>query len=356
MTAAEAGEPLVKVHVWDRVVRSTHWIIALAIVVLAVTGLYIGHPFLLSPGAAGGHFVMGTVKVVHFYAAIAFTIAVLARIAWLFLGSGHARWPEFLPVARERRVGLWHALQFYLFMRSRPDPAVGHNPAAGFTYIGVFGLYLVMIATGLGLYAGDAAVGSPFRSFEFLARLAGGAQNGYVDSSRRDVAAPRVRRAPRLQRNPDLRGREQRRDGLYRLRKQVGPGERGEARRRGEGPTVTVPVELLVLGLGNPLCGDDGAGIAAVARLLKGWSAPEHVLVLDGGTLGLALMAYLRQARKAILVDAVRTGDPPGRSFACEEKTWAAPRPASSRRTRWESPICSTGCGCSEVARRSSSS
>ncbi len=74
-------------------------------------------------------------------------------------------------------------------------------------------------------------------------------------------------------------------------------------------------VELLVLGLGNPLCADDGAGIAAVARLAEGWSAPEGTLVLDGGTLGLALLPYLLEARRAILVDAVRTGDPPGTIF-----------------------------------------
>lgn len=74
-------------------------------------------------------------------------------------------------------------------------------------------------------------------------------------------------------------------------------------------------VELLVLGLGNPLCGDDGAGIAAVARLAEAWSAPEGTLVLDGGTLGLALLPYLLEARRAILVDAVRTGDPPGTIF-----------------------------------------
>ena len=34
---------------WDRVVRATHWLIVLSIVVLAVTGFYIGHPFLRRP-------------------------------------------------------------------------------------------------------------------------------------------------------------------------------------------------------------------------------------------------------------------------------------------------------------------
>jgi hydrogenase maturation protease len=69
---------------------------------------------------------------------------------------------------------------------------------------------------------------------------------------------------------------------------------------------------LLVLGLGNPLCGDDGAGVAAVARLRERWEAPPGVLVLDGGTLGLSLLPYLRSARKVILVDAIAADAPAG--------------------------------------------
>jgi hydrogenase maturation protease len=72
------------------------------------------------------------------------------------------------------------------------------------------------------------------------------------------------------------------------------------------------PIDLLVLGLGNLLCGDDGAGVVAVARLFSGWVPAPGALVLDGGTLGLALLPHLQLARRAILVDAVATGDPPG--------------------------------------------
>jgi len=71
-------------------------------------------------------------------------------------------------------------------------------------------------------------------------------------------------------------------------------------------------VDLLVLGLGNPLCGDDGAGIAAVSRLRERYDLPPRVAVLDGGTLGLSLLPYLRQARTVILVDAVAADAPPG--------------------------------------------
>jgi len=161
ITRREASDEIVRVRVWDRVVRATHWLIALSIFVLSVTGFEIGHPVLSVPGAAGQHFVMGTVRVVHFYAAIVFTLAVLARLAWMFVSKGHARWREFIPVDRERRAGFGPMLAFYLFARSKPLPVVGHNPLAAASYCLVFLLYVVMIATGLGLYAVDAGAGSP---------------------------------------------------------------------------------------------------------------------------------------------------------------------------------------------------
>jgi len=62
---------------------------------------------------------------------------------------------------------------------------------------------------------------------------------------------------------------------------------------------------LLVLGLGNVLLGDDGIGSAAVALLLERYQPPSGVRVLDGGTLGLALLPYLEDADTVILVDAI---------------------------------------------------
>jgi hydrogenase maturation protease len=69
---------------------------------------------------------------------------------------------------------------------------------------------------------------------------------------------------------------------------------------------------LLVLGLGNLLCGDDGAGVAAVELLRERYQEPSGVSVLDGGTLGLSLLPYVEDASDAILVDAVRADLSPG--------------------------------------------
>jgi len=71
-------------------------------------------------------------------------------------------------------------------------------------------------------------------------------------------------------------------------------------------------IGLLVLGLGNTICGDDGVGVAAVEAIGRGWEAPEGVRVLDGGTLGLSLLPWLQMADRVILVDAIAADAPPG--------------------------------------------
>jgi hydrogenase maturation protease len=70
--------------------------------------------------------------------------------------------------------------------------------------------------------------------------------------------------------------------------------------------------ELLVLGLGNLLLTDDGLGPAVLAQLMRRFVAPPEVQLLDGGTLGLALLGELSEARSAILVDAVAADAPAG--------------------------------------------
>ena len=70
--------------------------------------------------------------------------------------------------------------------------------------------------------------------------------------------------------------------------------------------------DLLVLGLGNVLLGDDGVGPVAIAHLRSAYDIPDGVRCLDGGTLGLSLLPYLEDARTVILVDAVLEEEPPG--------------------------------------------
>ncbi len=80
---------------------------------------------------------------------------------------------------------------------------------------------------------------------------------------------------------------------------------------------MSLPVRII--GVGNPLMGDDGAGVALVERLLAG-PLPPGVEVFDGGTGGVGLLDLMAEAGRVILVDAVEMGAGPGtiRRFGIE--------------------------------------
>jgi hydrogenase maturation protease len=68
----------------------------------------------------------------------------------------------------------------------------------------------------------------------------------------------------------------------------------------------------LVLGLGNPLLGDEGVGLRALEILSSSAGLPKAVELLDGGTAGLSLVPRLRSAERVLVLDAVSSGSPPG--------------------------------------------
>ena len=75
---------------------------------------------------------------------------------------------------------------------------------------------------------------------------------------------------------------------------------------------------VVVIGLGNPLMGDDGLGIAALERLRARFVLPAGIELVDGGTWGLNLLPVIEDADGVILIDAIDTGAPPGTAVRLE--------------------------------------
>jgi hydrogenase maturation protease len=70
--------------------------------------------------------------------------------------------------------------------------------------------------------------------------------------------------------------------------------------------------EILILGIGNILLGDEGIGVHAVRELEKR-SFPDHISLLDGGTGGFHLLSIFQLYKKIILIDATLDGNLPGK-------------------------------------------
>jgi Ni/Fe-hydrogenase 1 B-type cytochrome subunit len=138
-------------YVWEWPVRITHWVNALAIVVLSITGALIGFPYLI--GVDGG-FAMGWVRFIHFVAAYVLTASMLARIYWMFAGNHHASWRAFIPwISPVGRRNFVKMLRYYTFTGKQISYEVGHNPVAALAYAGIFALIIIQIVGGFALYA-----------------------------------------------------------------------------------------------------------------------------------------------------------------------------------------------------------
>lgn len=87
--------------------------------------------------------------------------------------------------------------------------------------------------------------------------------------------------------------------------------------------------ELLVIGCGNEWASDDAVGLRVI-RSLKETAAdrlPDGVELIEAGTPGLNLLDLWDGCDRAILVDAVRSGSPPG-TVHCFEASLLPPRDA----------------------------
>ena len=78
--------------------------------------------------------------------------------------------------------------------------------------------------------------------------------------------------------------------------------------------------KIKVLGCGNTLVGDDGVGIRVIERLQK-MKLPDNVEIIDAGVGGLAILSWIEDADKVVIVDAVQTGnEPPGTVYEFTDK------------------------------------
>jgi hydrogenase maturation protease len=71
------------------------------------------------------------------------------------------------------------------------------------------------------------------------------------------------------------------------------------------------PKNILILGLGNILLGDEGVGVRVIEQLFS-HPLPDEIEVIDGGTAGYELINFFEGKEKVIIVDAVKTDDTPG--------------------------------------------
>lgn len=151
------------VYVYEAPVRLWHWVNALAIVVLMVTGYLIGSPLpSMGTGEAYDQFIFGYIRFAHFAAGMILTVGFFGRLYWAAVGNHHARQLFYVPFwRRDYWSEVLFELRWYMFLEREPKKYVGHNPLAQLAMFFFITIGLsFMIVTGWALYAEGTGQGS----------------------------------------------------------------------------------------------------------------------------------------------------------------------------------------------------
>ncbi len=70
--------------------------------------------------------------------------------------------------------------------------------------------------------------------------------------------------------------------------------------------------QATLIGLGNLLLRDEGAGVHVIRVLQEKYVVPPGLEIVDGGTAGLDLLPFIEGIERVLFVDAVNFGEEPG--------------------------------------------
>ncbi len=135
-------------HCWSLLLRLFHWMFALSIVFLVVTGFYINNPWTNTMIEGSASFPMAIMRYIHYIAAYVLSSAVLIRLFLYIFGNAQERIWDILPITRRNLNNLKMTLLQYSYISDKHDERLGHNILAGLAYLLTFIAALLMIVSG----------------------------------------------------------------------------------------------------------------------------------------------------------------------------------------------------------------
>jgi Ni/Fe-hydrogenase 1 B-type cytochrome subunit len=142
--------PTVALYVWPYPIRLFHWGLVISIGVLSFTGYYIHNPFIT--GQVNRPFLMAQFRFVHELFGMIFIALFVMRLYLFFAGNRWLNWRAYVPLRAAQWKEMIEVMKFYAFIRPTPISKIGHNAIAAFSYLGIYTLVLIEIATGLVMF------------------------------------------------------------------------------------------------------------------------------------------------------------------------------------------------------------
>ncbi|MFK5890621.1 MAG: Ni/Fe-hydrogenase, b-type cytochrome subunit [Flavobacteriaceae bacterium] len=168
-----------RIYVWEMPVRFFHWITALSITILVITGFIIANPPAINANVeATNSYWFGYVRAIHFITAYILIANVIFRVYWSFVGNQFANWRNFIPYTKKGIHNILHVLKVDIFLMKDKENklyniSIGHNYLAAFSYFIMALFFILQVMTGLALIADSSSWFLP-HMFKWVSTMFGG--------------------------------------------------------------------------------------------------------------------------------------------------------------------------------------
>ncbi len=146
-----------KQYCWSILLRLYHWMFALSIVMLVVTGFYVAWPWTNTMIEGSASWPMANMRYIHFLAGYVFSAAVAIRLFLFIFGNAQERIWDVLPINKRNIVNLFKTVMLYGYISDEHDARLGHNVIAGLSYIFTILVAVFMVISGFYLLFPEVA-------------------------------------------------------------------------------------------------------------------------------------------------------------------------------------------------------
>jgi Ni/Fe-hydrogenase 1 B-type cytochrome subunit len=142
---------VMKVYVWEFPVRFTHWVNFFCILVLSLTGYFMGSE--LNDPIYTKQYIMSWIRFIHFVTAYTFMMSFIIRIYWSMAGNNYADMLKWIPTTRAKLNDLFNDIKHHLVLDIRASYRIGHTSLGSFMFFLLQIIFLFSLFSGFAMYS-----------------------------------------------------------------------------------------------------------------------------------------------------------------------------------------------------------
>ena len=147
----KSNNNMMKVYVWEFPVRFTHWVNFFCILILSLTGYFMGTE-MYSP-IYTKQYITSWIHFIHFVTAYIFMMSFIVRLYWSIAGNNYADMLKWIPTNRSHCKDLFNDIKNHMVLDLAASYRIGHTSLGSLMFFLLQVIFLLSLFSGFAMYS-----------------------------------------------------------------------------------------------------------------------------------------------------------------------------------------------------------